>query len=91
LRRLEQAVNFLNLIANDPNVAPAFRRLFATPQTDVRDVAHEKAEARRFTGEPPSCFGPLSEERLERIRQIREEEHADQLADEHRAAIARGE
>ena len=87
-------MNFLDLIANDPNVAPAFRRIFTTPQRDVRDVrdvAHEKAAPRRFTGEPMTGFGGIDEIGSDRYLEVRDQEGADHDREEQRSRIARGE
>lgn len=81
-------MNFLDLIANDLNVAPAFRRIFAEPKKDVLEVAHDKAAPRRFTGEPLTGFGGLSDERL---AEIRAEETDCQREDERREREERGE
>lgn len=76
-------MNFLDLLANDKSVAPAFRRIFATPQRDVREVAFDKASPRRFTGEPLTGFGGIAEVGSDRWHEVRDDEHADHLADEH--------
>ena len=54
-------MNILAAIANDPNISPAFRRLFATQKSGPLEVAHAKADARRFAADPVPLtgFGPL--------------------------------
>lgn len=80
-------------LANDPNVAPAFRRIFATPKEGPLEVAHAKANARRFAADPVALtgFGSIGEIGSERWREVRDQEGADHDREEHRAAIARGE
>lgn len=67
------------LLASDPNVAPAFKRIFANPRADVLTVAHDKAAPRRFTGEPPTGFGTLNEELPMTADEIAADNHQDYL------------
>lgn len=86
-------MNFNALLATDSNVAPAFRRIFASPKEGPLEVAHAKADVRRFAAEPVALtgFGGIDEIGSERWRDVRDQEQADQRADERRERIARGE
>jgi hypothetical protein len=84
-------MDLFTALANDPSVAPAFRRIFADPKPDVRTVAFDKAAPRRFTGEPMTGFGGIDEVGSDRWREVRDDERADHQRDERRERIARGE
>lgn len=81
-------------IATDANIAPAFRRLFATPKPCYLAAAHEKAAPRRFVEDhQPSAFGAL--EGIGRVgslrwQEVREQEHADHLFEAHQERIEAG-
>lgn len=66
-------MDILGAILADPNVSPDLKR--------VLDTRHQKAQPRRFTGEPVTGFGSLGQERR---AEIGAEELADQRADERR-------
>lgn len=83
--------NLFEMLASDPNVAPAFRRLFATPPADARTVAFEKASPRRFSGESLTGFGGIDEIGSDRRRDVMDEELACQRDDERRERMERGE
>lgn len=70
-------MNILAALARDPNIDPALRR--------VLDTAHDKAAPRRFNDEPMSGFGDIGDVGSERWREVRDQEHADQLRDERRS------
>lgn len=54
------------------NAVHWFYSLPSSPPAATLERAHEKASERRFTGEPPTGFGPLqpSDSLVERIEQI---------------------
>jgi hypothetical protein len=86
--------NIFDLLAQDKSVAPAFRRIFATPKQDYLTVAHEKAAPRRFTDDQPSAFGALDGIGMVgslRWQEVRDDEGADQQRDERAERIGRGE
>lgn len=81
-------MNALDLLLRDPNLSPAFRRVFASPTKSFRETEADKADERRLLAEPhtPSAFGPLlfGPMHPDRRAEIRADEHADHLADERR-------
>lgn len=84
-------MDIFDAIARDANVSPAFRRVVANPKKDYLETAADKAAKRRFTAEPLTGFGGIDEIGSDRCLEVRDEERADDLADERRAAMARGE
>jgi hypothetical protein len=79
------------LLISDPNVSPAFRRLFVSPPKNILDVALGKAAPRRFTGEPLTGFGGIDEIGSDRYLEVRDQEGADHDREEQRSRVARGE
>jgi len=71
-------------LANDPNVDPALRRIFATPKPDVRVAAFDKASPRRFTGEPMTGFGDFEDDRTYEERAEDERDHFNEMCDADR-------
>lgn len=67
------------LLASDPNVAPAFKRIFANPRADVLTVAHDKASPRRFTGELQTGFDTLNDEPEPTADERAADDHQDYL------------
>lgn len=83
-------MNLFAMLAQDENIDPALRRLFAAPKSDQanqlirRDATHRFE--RQFAAEPhtPSAFAPLS---AERRREIRDEELECERDDARRADL----
>lgn len=67
-------MNIFRKLANDPNVDPALRGLLG--------ARLDKASPRRFTAEPITGFGSISDRGSERSREVRDEELAAQRDDE---------
>ena len=87
-------MNLFTMLAQDENIDPAFRRLFAKPEAAQmnqlirRDALHR--HERQYSAEPhtPSAFAPLS---MERRCELRDDERADEIRDMQREARERGE
>lgn len=81
----------LDMLAADPNVDQAFRKIFAAEiaaQNAETKVAlerrHEKAQERRFSGTPPTGFG--SEEIDPRADEWREDRRQERIREEREEA-----
>lgn len=55
-------MSILSLIANDPNVSPELAAAFGIALANPNAVAAIKAAPRRFTGEPLTGFGDLTDD-----------------------------
>ena len=93
-------MNLFTMLAQDENIDPAFRRLFAKPEAAQmnqlirRDALHR--HERQFAAEPhtPSAFASLDGIGVigsDRWRQVHDAEGADQRADERRERDEAGE